>query len=106
MRFDPETGFEVAWLEEQTTSVFQQLIGAPEERVVVTSDLVNYRLNPMRASNEQVVFREAATGRELARTEELLPRMSLGANISSGFGGRMYFPGDDGKLYEVTVQSE
>jgi hypothetical protein len=57
------------------------------------------------AANEQVVFRDAATGRELARTEELLPRMSQGANISPGFGGRVYFPGDDGKLYEITVQS-
>jgi hypothetical protein len=57
------------------------------------------------AANEQVVFRDAATGRELARTGELLPRMSQGANISPGFGGRVYFPGDDGKLYEITVQS-
>ena len=47
----------------------------------------------------------AATGRELARTEEL-PRMSGGANISTGFGGRVYFPGVDGKLYEITVQND
>ena len=32
--------------------------------------------------------------------------MSQGANISPGFGGRMYFQGVDGKLYEITVQSE
>ena len=54
--------------------------------------------------NEQVVFRNAATGRELARTENL-PRMSQGANISPGFGGRVYFPGVDGRIYEVSVRS-
>jgi hypothetical protein len=107
MRFDPETGFEMVWREEQTTSVFQQLIGSADERVAVTSELVNIGLNPnpLRASNEQVVFRDAATGRELARTGDL-PRMSQGANISPGFGGRVYFPGVDGRVYEVSVQSE
>jgi hypothetical protein len=102
LRFDPDSGFELVWREEQTTSVFQQLIGTPEERVVVTSDLLNFRLNPLTATNEQVVFRDAATGRELARTGNL-PRMSQGANISPGFGGRMYFPAVDGMIYEVSV---
>jgi hypothetical protein len=105
MTFDPESGFEVVWREEQTTSVFQQLIGDPDERVVVTSDLLNFRLNPLTATNEQILFRDAATGRELARTGNL-PRMSDGANISPGFGGRMYFPGKDGRIYEVSVQME
>jgi hypothetical protein len=105
MIFDPETGFELVWREEQTTSVFQQLIGTPDERVVVTSHLLNFRLNPLRATNEQVVFRAAATGQELARTGNL-PRMSQGANISPGFGGRMYFPAVDGRIYEISVQSE
>jgi hypothetical protein len=110
MRFDPENGFELLWQEEQTTSVFMQLIGPADERVIVTSELVNisHRLTPLAilgTTNEQVVFRDAATGRELARTGNL-PRMSQGANISPGFGGRMYFPGVDGRIYEVSVQSE
>jgi hypothetical protein len=105
MRFDPQNGFELVWREEQTTSVFQQLIGTADERVVVTSHLLNYRLNPLQATNEQVVFRNAATGQELARTGNL-PRMSQGANISPGFGGRVYFPAVDGKIYEISVQVE
>jgi hypothetical protein len=105
MTFDPESGFELVWREEQTTSVFQQLIGSAEARVVVTSDLINFRLNPLHATNEQVVFRNAATGQELARTGNL-PRMSQGANISPGFGGRVYFPAVDGRIYEISVQSE
>ena len=110
MRFDPESGFETVWLEEQTTSVFQQLIGTSDERVIVTSELTNFPpglrtpLNTLDARNEQVVFRDAATGRELARTEDL-PRMTQGSNISPGFDGRVYFVGVDGVLYEITVES-
>jgi hypothetical protein len=110
MRFDPESGFELVWRVEQTTSVFMQLIGPADERVIMTSELVNIsnRLTPvsiLRTTNEQVVFRNAATGEELARSGNL-PRMSQGANISPGFGGRVYFPAVDGKIYEVSVQSD
>lgn len=72
---------------------------------MVSNELLDFRRNPLEAANEQVVFRDAATGRELARTEEL-PRMSQGANISPGFDGRLYYPGVDGKLYEITVRSD
>jgi len=40
-----------------------------------------------------------------AHTEDL-PRMTQGANISPGFGGRVYFVGVDGVLYEITGQVE
>jgi len=111
MRFDAESGFELVWREEQTTSVFQQLIGSPEERVIVTAELTNLPrfnrtpLGTLNAENEQVVFRDAATGRELARTEDL-PRMTQGSNISPGFDGAVYYVGVDGVFYEITVQSE
>lgn len=110
-RFDPESGFKVVWQEDQITSVFMQLIGTPEERVMVTSELTNFPLGPrtplntLSARNEQVVFRDTTTGRELARTEDL-PRMTQGSNISPGFGGRVYFIGVDGVLYEITVESK
>ena len=110
MRFDPESGFELQWREEQTTSVFMQLIGSADERIIMTSELTNIsnRLTPfsiLRTTNEQVVFRNAATGEELARSGNL-PRMSQGANISPGFGGRVYFPAVDGRIYEISVRSE
>jgi hypothetical protein len=76
-----------------------------ENQSLVLDEDWGFVLNPMKAKNEQVVFRDAVTGRELARTWRL-PRMSDGANISPGFGGRVYFPGKDGKVYEITVQSE
>ena len=39
-------------------------------------------------------------------TEEVIPYVSDGANISPGFGGRMCFPDKDGRIHEVSVQSE
>jgi hypothetical protein len=106
LSFDPETGFELVWREEHRTSVFQQLVDTPDRRVMVTADLKAYSgLNPLTAKYEQVVFRDASTGRELARTGNL-SRMSDGANISPGFDGRFYFPGKDGKIYEISVQGE
>jgi hypothetical protein len=73
--------------------------------VVVTSELLNFRLSLLTATNEQVVFRDTATGQELAPIEDL-PRMSQDANISPGFGGRMYFPGVDSRIHEVSTQTE
>ena len=40
---------------------------------------------------EQVTWRDAATGRIMARTDFFEP-LSIGALITPGFGGRMYFP--------------
>jgi hypothetical protein len=105
LSFDPETGFTFKWRERHTTSVFQQLVGSANNRVLVMSELINFPplSLPLTATNEEVVFRDATTGRELSRSEPL-PRMSDGANISPGYGGRVYYPGVDGKLYEITVQ--
>ncbi len=105
LSFDPESGFALKWIERHTTSVFQQLVGPADKRVLVISELTNFPPTslPLVATNEEVVFRDAATGGELARSAEL-PRMSDGANISPGYGGRVYYPGVDGKLYEITVQ--
>lgn len=103
--FDPNSGFELEWREQLATSVFQQLVGSADNRVIVMSELTNFPplSIPLSATNEQVVFREAATGKELARSVDL-PRMSDGANISPGYSGRIYYPGVDGVLYEVSVQ--
>ncbi|MEM7800488.1 MAG: hypothetical protein AAF633_14935, partial [Chloroflexota bacterium] len=107
LRFDPATGFEVDWREPQTTLSYQTLINPAEERVIVMSDLSGRgsRLNPFMAENEQLVFRDAQTGEELARTDDL-PRLISGATITPGFDGRIYFPAADSKLYEISVQSE
>lgn len=105
--FGPATGFEVDWREPQQSLSYQTLINPAEERVIVMSDISGRgsRINPFKAQNEQLVFRNAQTGEELARTDNL-PRLVSGATITPGFDGRIYFPAADGKLYEITVQAD
>ena len=49
---------------------------------------------------EQVVWREAKTLRELARSERL-PAMSKGAALSPGAKGAIYYPGAGGQVIEL-----
>ena len=49
--------------------------------------------------------RRCGERQRLARTERL-PRMVTGANITPGFFGRFYYPGDDPRLYEITVLAD
>lgn len=104
LSFDPTTGFEVLWREPQTTYAYTMLADSAEQRVFIASDLsgLGSRINPFLARNEQIVFRDAATGLELARTSNL-PRMSQGANFVAGFLGRFYFLGQDNKVHELTI---
>ncbi len=102
--FDPDTGFELLWREPQTTYAYTMLVNSADQRVFVASDLTGFGSNvsPFLARNERIVFRDAATGLELARTSNL-PRMNSGANFVAGFLGRFYFLGQDSKIYELTV---
>ena len=51
--------------------------------------------------NDQVVWRVAATGRELARSRRL-PAILNGTMVQPGYGGRMYYL-QVHKLIELTV---
>lgn len=102
--FDPATGFETLWREDQSTIAYTMLVGPAEARVFVATNLTGAgsRINPLLARNEQIVFRDAATGLELARTGRLA-RMNNGANLVPGFDGRLYFLGQDSAIYEIIV---
>lgn len=102
--FDPESGFSPAWEQEQTTFAYGAAVGPADARVLTMTHLTGFmsRINPLQARSEQVVFRDAATGRELARTDDL-PRMSGGATLAPGFAGQFYYPAEDGTIYELSV---
>ena len=53
---------------------------------------------------EQVVWREAETGRELARSPSL-PAMNQGAVLAPGPGGAIYYPTADGHVIKLQVES-
>ena len=56
---------------------------------------------PGRNANDRVVWRDASTGRELARSA-LLPVMTQGSAVQPGYDGSMYFPGATGTLVRLT----
>ncbi|MDE0111574.1 MAG: hypothetical protein OXN84_04715 [Albidovulum sp.] len=74
------------------------------QRGYVASNLTGLspRIIPFLARNEQVVFRDAATGLETARSERLAG-MNKGANLVAGFCGRLKILGLGSNAYEVTV---
>jgi hypothetical protein len=53
-------------------------------------------------AREQVVWRRASDGLELARSESL-PLMTPGSPVAPGFFGTWYFLSLDGVLTELTV---
>jgi hypothetical protein len=94
-------GLQTVWTAQQRTTEFLALIGPPERRVVVGTDIP---ADQAIGSNTQddVVWREAETGRELARSE-LLPAVDTGTMIQPGYAGRMYYMAQEGKVIELTV---
>lgn len=104
LSFDKSKGLETLWRKAQTTLSYTMLVNSVNQRVFVASDLTGLgsRVNPFLAQKEQVVFRNATTGLELARSDKLV-RMNSGANLVAGFDGRFYFLGKDSKISELSI---
>jgi hypothetical protein len=96
-------GLHTVWTERQRTTEFLALIGPRGRRVVVGTDIpFGQPLGTNR--NDRVVWRAAATGRELARSR-LLPAILNGTMVQPGYAGRMYYLQVD-KLIELTVSPQ
>lgn len=103
IKIDPATGsMETAWVIDTTTSTFQPLIGPPEKRVLLLSNMKpDVAGEPVMQAvstgeyTEQVTWRDAATGRLIAESEFFEP-LSFNSLIVPGFGGRVYFPTGEG----------
>jgi hypothetical protein len=95
-----ETGITTVWKETQTTTEWATLIGPKEQRVWVGTDIPGAEI-PGRNVSNTVVWRDAATGKELARSERV-PHMTQGSAVQPGYGGSMYFPGAEGMLVKLT----
>jgi hypothetical protein len=88
------------WKKTQTTTEWATLIGPQAHRVWVGTDIPGAQI-PGKSKTERVVFRDAATGRELARSARV-PYMTQGSAIQPGYGGSVFFPSADGTLIKVT----
>jgi hypothetical protein len=99
VKIDPATGeMKTAWVIDVTTSGFQPLIGPKDKRVLLLSRMRrNVEKEPLMLAlitgnyKEQVMWRDAATGRLIAESDFFEP-LTLGSLITPGFGGRVYFP--------------
>ena len=103
IKFDPATGaMETVFVVDDMTTAFMPLYGPPDRRVLVASNMrKNVTREPIKAAmftgnyKEQVVWRDAATGRVLAESDFFEP-MTFGSLITPGYGGRSYYSSDKG----------
>ena len=80
--------------------LFYGVIGPRNQRVWVGTDIPGAEI-PGQNKTDRVVFRDAATGRELARSKRV-PFMTQGSAIQPGYGGSVFFLGAKGTLVKVT----
>ncbi|MGI8662251.1 MAG: hypothetical protein ACR2LQ_03455 [Acidimicrobiales bacterium] len=96
----------LAWRVAQRSLSFTTLVGPDDQRVIIGTDIVGLD-GPeglLTAPTEQVVWRDAATGTERARSADL-PRMSHGILVTPVFDGRFFELGHQGTVTELTVEA-
>ena len=82
---------QIFWKAEQTTTEFTTLIGPTNARVLVSSDIPINQV-PGANSNDYVIWRNAATGTELA-CSPILPAITFGTMIPPYYNGDLMYPG-------------
>jgi hypothetical protein len=100
-----ERGLTVAWRVPQHTLSFTTLVGTANNRIIIGTDIPGIRTPAglRDFSREQVVWRDAATGNEVARSPDL-PPLTSGALVTPGFHGVWYYPVLKGGLIELSFK--
>ena len=108
---DQNTGnMSLAWSVDQKTLSWIILIGLPDQRVLVGTNIISDEPNPVKWNHgpvganykEQVVWRDANTGKLLAATDFYGP-MVPGMEVWPGYGGLIYELQTDGSFMEFQV---
>jgi hypothetical protein len=93
----------LAWSQDQRTLSFTTLIGPPGKRVLIGTNIPVRTFKGLQDyKTEQVVWRDAATGAELARTSDL-PKMTTGILVTPAYGGVQHYLAADGHVYALEV---
>jgi hypothetical protein len=92
-------GLQTIWKANQTTTEFTTLIGSVGSRVIVGTDIPGIEI-PGNNSHDYAVWRNAATGQEIARSD-ILPAMTQGTMIQPYYFGDMFFEGQSGELIKL-----
>ncbi len=92
-------GLQTVWKVSQTTTEFTTLIGPQQARVLVGTNIPAAEI-PGNNSNDIAVWRNAATGEELANSV-LLPAMTQGTMIQPYYNRHMFYEGQSGTLIKL-----
>jgi hypothetical protein len=102
----------LAWKEDMRTQAFTSLIGPPDKRVFVASNMksskesdpTKYDYGPKGANfTEQYQWRDAASGKLLAASDYYPPKAEA-SQTPPGYGGLIYGLTNNGKLLTLYVQ--
>lgn len=93
--FNEDKGFSFAWKVNHRSLSFAAIIGPQNHRMLVLDDVTLPSLAAVR-----VIWRDAQTGRELAKSPPL--PQGWGLPIAPGFDGVMYHPSHRGTLTELS----
>jgi len=97
------SGLETAWVVSQVTTEFIAIIGPQETRTIVTTSIPGEEI-PTINKHDEVVWRNAATGEELARSERL-PAMTPATMVQPGYSGGVLYMGLQGALYRLVPEA-
>ena len=93
----------LAWTQDQTTLSFTTLIGPKNQRVLIGTNIpVKVFQGLKRYTTEQVIWRNAQTGKELASSSQF-PKMTQGILVTPGYAGLQYFLTSDGHIIALQV---
>ena len=93
----------LAWSMDQTTLSFTTLVGPSNARVLIGTNIPVKTFQGLKYyTMEQVVWRSADTGTELARSD-FFDKMVTGILVTPGFGGLLYYLSQSGKLIALQV---
>jgi hypothetical protein len=90
------------WTVSQRTTEFLALIGPRSRRVLIGTEIPPGQA-PDQNTTDFVVWRDAQTGGELARTRQL-PAMTSGAMIQPYYFKKIFYLGLEGDVLELTTQ--
>lgn len=93
----------VAWTQDQTTLSFTTLIGPKDQRVLIGTNISVKTFQGLKSyTTEQVIWRNAQTGAELASSSQF-PKMTQGILVTPGYAGLQYFLTADGHIIALQV---
>ena len=91
------------WTQDQTTLSFTSLIGPQNRRVLIATNIPIKVFKQLKSyTTEQVIWRDAATGKQLASSDQF-PKMSAGILVTPGYAGLQYFLTATGHIIALQV---